>query len=189
VSRTCARAALLLLIPCVACEPIAIPADDHADPASTRLEPGDPLPEFVLTDRTGNTVTPAAFLGKVTTLTFIVPGAPQSDSFLRRIDDAHDRLGADASGVGRYLVTLPTSDHASALIERDGWQSLGGDAEMVISLAARFAVLTWPGAGDLPAQTLGAAVVGPDGLIAALFGGIETWEEMDLLVAIVEAGR
>ena len=184
-----ALGSLLLLISCLACEPIPSPATESADPLFARLEPGDQLPQFLLTDRQGNTVTPATLLGRVSTLTFVVPGAAQPESFLRRVDDVYDRLGADAARGRRYLVTLPSPAIESPIAERDGWESLSGDAEIVAELAARFGVLSWSGSNGIPAQTLGVAVVAPDGLIAAIFGGLETWEEMDLLVAITQADR
>lgn len=182
-------APLLLLIACQACEPIAAPAAESLDTLPPRLETGDQLPAFLLIDAYGNSVSPASLLGRVTTLTFVVPGATQPESFLRRIDDVYDRLGADAGRAKRYMVTLPAAESAARRAEREGWHSLTGDAEAVINLAARFGVLTWPGSDGVPAQTLGVAVVAPDGLIAGLFGGLETWEEMDLLVAITQAGR
>ncbi len=186
--QTCACAAVVLfVVSCAACEPIPAPSAESPDPTSTRLAPGDRLPEFLLRDSTGKAVTPTAFLGKVTTLTFVTPDATQPAPFLRRIDDVYDRLGADAISVRRYLVTLPATDDEAQFAERDGWRVLSGDADVVIDLAARFGVLTWPVTGGGHAQTLGVAVVGPDGLIAALLGGLETWEEMDLLAAITRA--
>lgn len=187
---TSVRTALLVLILSgVACEPIAVPASEGSDSVSARVEPGDRLPEFLLTDSAGNVVTPAALLGNVATLTFVVPGAAQPESFLRRIDDVYDRLGAEGIGVTRYLVTLPTPGNASALATRDGWVSLRGNPEAVVDLAARFGVMTWPGTDGALVQTLGVAVIGPGGVVAARFSGLETWEEMDLLIAIVDAGR
>jgi len=185
VTRNYVGAALLLLSICdVACEPIAAPAPRSSEVTSARIEPGDRIPEFELTDQA-----PATLLGSVATLTFVVPGAAQPDAFLRRIDDVCDRLGADAARVGRYLVTLPAAGNESAVAERDSWQSLHGDPETVIDLAARFGVVAWTGSDGVPVQTLGVAVIGPGGLVAARFGGLETWEEMDLLVAITEASR
>jgi len=187
----CLRGALFLsLVWGLACEPIAAPATEGTPgPTSARVEAGDRLPEFLLRDQAGNTVTPATLLGTVSTLTFAVPGAAQPGPFLSRIDDVYDRLGADAIRVGRYLVTLPGPGDGSSPVERAGWQSLRGDPEAVADLAARFGVVTWPGPDGDTVQTLGAAVIGPSGVVAGRFGGLETWEEMDLLVAITQAGR
>ncbi len=180
---------LALTLSSVACEPIAVPADEGSNSVSARAEPGDRVPEFLLTDSAGNAVTPATLLGNVTTLTFVVPGAAQPDSFLRRIDDVYDRLGADGIGVTRYLVTLPTRGSESTIVTRAGWLSLRGNPEAIADLAARFGVMTWLGTDGTPEQTLGVAIIGPGGMVAARFAGLETWEEMDLLIAIVEAGR
>jgi cytochrome oxidase Cu insertion factor (SCO1/SenC/PrrC family) len=180
---------LLLLGSGLACEPIPAPAVENPRPTSSRIEVGDHLPEFLLEDQAGNTVTPASLLGAVATLTFVVPDAAPPEALLRRIDDVYDRLGADAIRVVRYLVTLPAPGGASSLVERDGWTSLRGNAEAVTDLAARFGVVTWLGPDAEPVQTLAVAIIGPGGVVTARFAGLETWEGMDMLVAIVEAGR
>jgi len=190
VRHTYASAGLfLLLVSGLACEPIAAPAAEDPGTILPRIEPGDPLPEFRLRGQAGNTVTPATLLGTVTTLTFVVPGTAQPESFLRRIDDVYDRLGADGLRVGRYIVVLPAAGNDSAIPARAGWQLLRGNPEAVTDLASRFGVVTWPGSDGHPVQTLGVAIIGPRGLVVARFGGLETWEEMDLLVAITEARR
>jgi len=190
VTRTRLGPALVLpLLACLACEPIAAPATESRDTSPARLEAGDRLPEFLLTDQADNAVTPATLRGSVVTLTFVVPGAAQPAPFLQRIDDVYDRLGADGIHVRRYLVTLVAGGDASLLAQRSGWLSLRGDPETVGLLAARFGVVSWPGADGDPVQTVGVAIIGPDGLVAARFGGLETWQEMDLLLAIAEAGR
>lgn len=187
--HTGVSALLLLLTSSLACEPIVAPVVQHRDLASARLELGDPIPELLLTDSGGNRITAATLSGTVATLTFVVPGAAQHGAFLRRIDDVFDRLGEDGTRVRRYLVTLPADpdmDHPP-LVEREGWQALRGAPAAVTDLAARFGVVTWRGSDGEPVQTLSVAIIGPGGVVRARLRGLETWVEMDLLVAITNA--
>ncbi len=187
----CIRALLLSsLVIGVGCEPIAAPPPEQDELAAARLEPGDRLPQFHLRDHNGEPLTPASLLGSVATLTFVAPGTTTPELFLQRVDDVYDRLGDEATEIERYIVTLPTPGLSpSALVERAGWQSLRGDPDATIDLARRFGVMAWLGSDGTPVQNVSIAVIRPDGVIAARLGGVETWQEMDLLVAITEAGR
>lgn len=167
----------------MACEPIQQP-EDAAIPGLA-LEAGDRVPSFELRDTSGRVVTEKDLVGRVTIITFMVSGSPQAAPYLRRLEDTLDRLGP-APDVARLFIRLPGS-----LTEQEpaGWTGLAGEAKSVSQLANRFAVLTWSSSDSFPHQTFAVAVIGPDGRLVRRFGGLQTWDELDLIAAVADAGR
>ncbi len=134
------------------------------DPPSsgTAVQPGEPVPNFTLTDQTGSPVQLSQFQGKVVALTFGYSRCPRPDFCLRLSDNLarlQTRFHADA---GRNLVLLtiaidPEHDHGKALDEYAGtwkadpaiWHFLTGPLPDVKAAASLFGMNFWTSEGLL----------------------------------------
>ena len=125
----------------------------------------------------------ASELGGAAVLVFVGSDAIAVDRYLTRIDDTMDRLGADADGFSRLAVLFPGVELPDW--RREGWTGLAGQELEVRELARRFGSAQWGGA--IPAQSFSVTVIDRRGVTVRRLGGLTTWNEMELLVALDEA--
>jgi hypothetical protein len=172
------------------CEPIAAPQPPDNGAVALELEVGAAIPPFGVINRTGERLASANLFRGVTLLTFVVPAAEQPAMLFARVDDALDRLGDDAADLNLVAVELPGLRQLASHPTRHPWNRVAGShPEELTRVAARLGVLAWHTHEDTAMQTLGLAVVRPDGTLHARFGGLATWAEIDLVAAIVGANN
>lgn len=168
--------------------------------ASSLLSPGDPVPDFTLTDQTNAPVTLSAFAGKVVALNFVYTRCPLPDYCFRlsnNFGQLQKRFGPQA---GLVLITVtfdPANDRPDVLAryaqiwkaDPSFWHFLTGPAADIQRVCARFGVGYWPDEG-LFVHTLHTAVINREGkLVANLEGNRYTSRQLGDLVETVLRAR
>lgn len=143
------------------------------------LAPGEPVPDFELTDQTGARVRLSAFRGRVVAINFIYTRCP--------LPDVCPRLSANFARLARrfgprvVLLSLtidPQHDTPEVLAQYaklwganlESWHFLTGDAAVIRSAASAFGMLYFAEEGSLT-HTSATAVVGREGRLAGIVEG------------------
>jgi len=151
--------------------------------SGTVLRPGEPVPDFTLTDQTGTKISLHQFAGKVVLLDFVytrcaLPNycyrfSNQFGTLQRRFAD---RLGKD---VVQMTITFdPVHDQPEVLADyaktwkanSKTWHFLTGSPEDVERVCSWFGIEAWPNEGLL-VHTLHTAIIDRDGRLAANLEG------------------
>jgi protein SCO1/2 len=156
---------------------------DKANPLAPTLETGQPVPDFTLTDQTGQRVSLSRFKGKVVGVTFIYTSCPLPD-YCFRLSNNFGRLQKRFAGrLGRDLVLLsvsfdPAHDTPEVLAkyastwkaDPNSWRFLTGTPDEVKAVCRMFGLNFWPDEGTL-AHSLHTLVIDREGKLAANFEG------------------
>ena len=154
---------------------------DKANPLAPTLETGQPVPDFTLTDQTGQRVSLSRFRGKVVGVTFIYTSCPLPD-YCFRLSNNFGRLQKRfADQMGRDLVLLsisfdPVHDQPEVLAkyastwkaDPNSWRFLTGTPAEVKAVSRMFGLNFWPDEGAL-AHSLHTLVIDREGKLAANF--------------------
>ena len=146
---------------------------------------GEPIPDFTLTDQTGQRVSLSRFEGKVVAVTFIYTSCPLPD-YCFRLSNNLGRLQKRFAGqMGRDLVLLsvsfdPIHDQPEVLAkyasiwkaDPNSWHFLTGTPSEVKSVCALFGLNFWPDEGTLT-HSLHTVIIDRKGKLAANFDGNE----------------
>jgi protein SCO1 len=164
--------------------------------AAARLSPGDPVPDFTLTDQANHSVTFSAFAGKVIALNFVYTRCPLPDYCFRLSNNfglLQKRFGPDA-GLVLITVTFDPGNDRPDVLERYAqiwkadpklWHFLTGPAAEIQRVCALLGVGYWPDEG-LYVHTLHTAVIDRQGrLVANLEGNRYTARQLGDLVESV----
>src|ERR1700693_2099368 len=124
---------------------------------ASSVEPGQPVPDFVLIDQTGQRVALSQFAGKVVAVTFIYTSCPLPD-YCFRLSNNFGRLNKRfADRMGRDLVLLsisfdPVHDQPKVLAkyastwkaDPESWHFLTGQVDDVKAVSRQFGLNFWP---------------------------------------------
>lgn len=156
---------------------------DKANPPAPTLEVGQAVPDFTLTDQTGQRVSLSRFKGTVVGVTFIYTSCPFPD-YCFRLSNNFGRLQKRfARQMGRDLVLLsisfdPVHDTPEVLAkygrtwkaDANSWHFLTGMPDEVKAVCHRFGLNFWPDDGSL-AHSMHTLVIDREGKLAANFEG------------------
>lgn len=165
-----------------------------------RLQPGDEVPDFALTDQDGQARRLSDLRGKVVVLTFIYTRCPLPDfcpAMDRRFSELSQSLATSASRSEKVrLVSLsfdPENDTPEVLkkhAEIRGakpplWTFAVASHEELGKIAPALGLMYGPGKNEI-IHNLCTAVIGPDGKLARLDVGTKNndWTTADMLKAI-----
>ena len=158
---------------------------DKTNPPPAPIAIGAPVPDFTLTDQTGQRVSLARFTGKVVAVTFIYTSCPLPD-FCFRLSNNFGRLQKRFAGqMGSDLVLLsisfdPVHDQPEVLAkyasiwkaDPNSWHFLTGTPAEVKAVCYRFGLNFWPDEGALT-HSMHTLVIDREGKLAANFEGNE----------------
>jgi protein SCO1/2 len=156
---------------------------DKANPMPPLIAIGAPVPDFTLTDQTGQRVSLSRFAGKVVGVTFIYTSCPLPD-YCFRLSNNFGRLQKRFTArMGRDLILLsisfdPTHDTPEVLAkyasswkaDPSSWHFLTGTADEVKAVCRRFGLNFWPDDGSL-AHSMHTLVIDRKGKLSANFEG------------------
>lgn len=156
---------------------------EKTNPLPAPIALGAPVPDFTLTDQTGQRVSLSRFAGKVVGVTFIYTSCPLPD-YCFRLSNNFGRLQKRfAARMGRDLVLLsisfdPVHDSPEVLAkygsiwkaDPNSWHFLTGTPDEVKAVCRRFGLNFWPDDGAL-AHSMHTLVIGREGKLAANFEG------------------
>jgi protein SCO1 len=156
---------------------------DKANPLAPTIAMGDRVPDFTLTDQTGQRVSLSQFAGKVVGLTFIYTTCPLPD-YCFRLSNNFGRLQKRfADRMGRDLVLLsvsfdPVHDQPAVLAgyastwkaDPNSWHFLTGTLPEVKAVCRGFGLNFWPDEAALT-HSLHTVVIDRQGKLAANFEG------------------
>lgn len=156
---------------------------DKANPPPAPIAIGEPVPDFTLTDQTGQRVSLSRFAGKVVGVTFIYTSCPLPD-FCFRLSNNFGRVQKRfAARMGSDLVLLsisfdPAHDTPEVLAkyastwnaDPNSWHFLTGTPAEVKAVCRRFGLNFWPDEGSL-AHSLHTLVIDRAGKLAANLEG------------------
>lgn len=152
-------------------------------PPKNQVAIGGPVPNFQLTDQSGQTVNSADFLGKVVVVNFIYTRCP--------LPDVCPRLSAGfaylqrkfADGMGRDVVLLsvtldPAYDTVAVLsnysarwhASKDGWRFLTGGKDAITTVAGYFGMVYWAEEDSIVHSSV-TGIIGRDGRLVARLEG------------------
>lgn len=153
------------------------------EPQPAPLAIGAPVPDFTLTDQTGQRVSLSRFAGKVVAVTFIYTSCPLPD-YCFRLSNNFGRLQKRFAGrMGKDLILLsisfdPVHDQPEVLAkyastwkaDPNSWHFLTGTLADVKAVCHRFGLNFWPDEGAL-AHSMHTLVIDRQGRLAANFEG------------------
>ncbi len=156
---------------------------DGKAPPPASLAIGAPVPDFTLTDQTGQRVSLSSLAGKVVGVTFIYTSCPLPD-YCFRLSNNFGRLQKRfAARMGSDLVLLsisfdPVHDSPEVLAkygsiwkaDPNSWRFLTGTLAEVQAVCRRFGLNFWPDMGTL-AHSMHTLVIDREGKLAANFEG------------------
>ncbi len=167
--------------------------------AALALSPGDPVPDFTLTDQTNHPVRFSAFAGKVVVLNFIYTRCPLPD-YCFRLSNNFGQLQkrfAPTRDLVLLTVTFDPGNDSPDVLARYGqiwkadpgfWHFLTGPPAEIQRLCALFGVGYWPDEGFYT-HSLHTAVIDPQGkLVANLEGNRYAARQLGDLVETVIHG-
>jgi protein SCO1/2 len=163
--------------------PPASPADWQNPVISRILVPGDPVPDFELTDQNGRRVSISRLRGKVIAINFIYTRCPLPD-YCPRMTAHFTALSTRFAGrLEQDLVLLsvsfdPQFDTAEVLnryaksfgADRRGWHFLTGTKEEIARVCGFFGLGYWPDEGAIT-HNLQTGLIDRDGRLAASVEG------------------
>ena len=167
-----------------------------SDPAARELAVGEQVPDFTLTDQTGQLVRLSQFAGKVVAAAFVYTSCPLPNYCFRLSNNLGRVRKRFAGRLGRDLVLLsvtidPVHDTPEVLAkyaatwkaDAKSWHFLTGPEADVKAVSRRFGVNFWPDEGALT-HSLHTVVIDRQGKLAANFEGNEfTAEQLGDFVA------
>jgi len=169
--------------------------------AALALSPGDPIPDFTLTDQANHPVTFSAFAGKVVALNFVYTRCPLPDYCFRLSNNLGQLQKRFAAGRDLVLLTVtfdPVNDQPDVLAKYAQvwkanpamWHFLTGPVPQIQHLCALFGVGYWPDEG-LYTHSLHTAVIDRKGrLVANLEGNRYTARQLgDLVETVINRPR
>jgi protein SCO1/2 len=174
-------------------------ADPSTEPRGMAL--GQPIPDFALTDQTGQRIALSQFAGKVVAITFIYTSCPLPD-YCFRLSNNFGRLSkrfANRMGMDLVLLSItfdPVHDQPKVLAkyaatwkaDAKSWHFLTGALPEVQAVCRQFGLNFWQEEGALT-HSLHTIVVDRHGKLAANFEGNDfTAEQLGDFVE-VEMGR
>jgi protein SCO1/2 len=156
---------------------------DKTNPPPAPIAIGAPVPDFTLTDQTGQRVSLSRFAGKVVGVTFIYTSCPLPD-FCFRLSNNFGRLQKRFRAMmGSDLVLLsisfdPVHDQPEVLAkyasawkaDPNSWHFLTGTPDEVKAVCRRFGLNFWPDEGAL-VHSMHTLVIDRAGKLAANFEG------------------
>jgi len=158
---------------------------DKANPRAPTIAAGDYVPDFTLTDQTGQRVSLSGFAGKVVGLTFVYTTCPLPDYCFRLSNNFALVRKRFASRMGRDLVLPslsfdPLHDRPDVLAkyasiwkaDPASWHFLTGTLPEVKAVCRRFGLNFWPDETRLT-HSLHTIVIDRQGRLAANFEGNE----------------
>lgn len=165
-----------------------------------RLQPGDEVPNFAMTDQDGQTRHLADLRGKVVVLTFVYTRCPLPDycpAMDRRFSDLAQSLSRSAARSEKVrLVSLsfdPDNDVPEVLkkharirgAEPPLWTYAVASHEELAAIAPALGLIYGPGKNEI-IHNLCTAIIGPDGKLARLEVGTKNndWSTADFLQTI-----
>jgi protein SCO1/2 len=160
---------------------LRIPADEPGMPVAERtLAPGEPGPDFRLTDQLARTVRLSDFRGKVVAISFLYTRCPVPEVCPRlaaAFASAHRRF-ADPDLILLSITIDPVHDTPEVLAAyaklwraRSGqWRFLTGTPEDIAQVGRDYGLVYWPEEGVV-AHTARTYVIGRDGRVAAAIEG------------------
>jgi protein SCO1 len=164
--------------------PVA-PADWQSPVTSRILIPGEPVPNFELTDQTGRRVSISQLRGRVIAVNFIYTRCPLPDYCPRMTGTFVALSSRFAASLERDLVLLsisfdPQYDTSEVLnryaaasgANRRGWHFLTGTKEDVSRVCGLFGLGYWPDEGAIT-HNLQTGLIDRDGRLAATVEGNE----------------
>ncbi len=166
-------------------------------PRSSRLREGDLVPAVALIDEQGEPITPGAWPGRYSVITFIFTRCPVPEfcpAMALRYGELQAAIQADAAlkpKVGLLSITLDPDFDSPAILaaygaalgaDRDTWRFATGKSIQIDLLTRAFAVFNERDGVTLN-HTLCTALVGPDGRIVEVWRG-NHWKSAELLAAI-----
>lgn len=181
--------------------PAKRPSDTRSGNAE-RLKEGDPLPDFALIDEKNQPLTRATFAGKPLLLTFIFTRCPLPNFcplITNNFREIRTSLAADpalAKDLQMLSVSFDTDFDTPEVLaryakehapDRVNWSFATGTPEQIAALTAAFSVRVQPEAGTI-SHGLCTALIGPDGIIRAIFRG-NTWKPEELIAALRKMDR
>ena len=154
------------------------------------VQPGDPIPDFTLTDQTGKSVRFSQMRGEPVAVTFlytrcpIATACPMTTAKFSKLDAMLDQ-----KKFGRLLTVTVDPEHDTPAVLAEyartvgakpkRWQFLTGDPKAVADVASSFGVMYYPEKGQV-IHTQAVAVVDPKGRLATIYFG-EHWEAEHIL--------
>jgi protein SCO1/2 len=146
---------------------------------------GDPVPDFALTDQTGQTVRLSQMRGEPVAVTFIYTRCPIATACpltATRFAKLDSLLKAKGFGKLLTITVEPERDTPKVLAEYAShlgadparWKFLTGDPKAVADVASRFGVIYYPDAGQV-VHAQAVAVVDPAGRLATIYYG-DNWD-------------
>ena len=154
------------------------------------VQPGDPVPDFTLTDQAGAPVRLSQMRGEPVAVTFlytrcpIATACPMTTAKFSKLDAM---LAKEKFGRLLTVTVDPEHDTPAVLAEYakmvgadlKRWKFLTGSPAAVADVATSFGVMYYPEKGQM-VHTQAVAVVGPDGRLATIYYG-EHWEAEHIL--------
>ncbi len=158
---------------------------DHSDPAAAEIATGQSVPDFTLTDQTGQSVRLTQFTGKVIAAAFVYTRCPLPNYCFRLSNNLgrvqkrfHDRVGSEL--ILLSITMDPVHDTPDVLAKYGeiwkadpaSWHLLTGKEPEVRRVCRQFGVNFWPDEGTLT-HSLHTIVIDRQGKLAANFEGNE----------------
>jgi len=180
-------------------------ADAPAAGGSAEPQPGDPVPDFTLTNQDGKRITLADYRGRALVLTFIYTRCPLPDycplmtSHFAEIDQALKGDAALYEKTHLLSVSVDPEYDSPAVLRGYGakytggaafnhWEFATGKPEEVKKAAAWFGLQYWAEGGQI-VHSLRTAVIAPDGRLVKLYHGNE-WQPAEIVADLrgIQAG-
>jgi protein SCO1/2 len=154
-----------------------------ASPTETRVSIGQPVPDFALTDQSGQRVTLSEFAGKIVAVTFVYSRCPLpnycfrlSNNFGRLQKRFKDRLGKDL--ILLSVIIDPVHDKREALAnyariwkaDPQAWHFLTGPVPDIEQICRRFNMNFYPDEALL-VHSFSTAIIDRQGKMSALLEG------------------
>jgi protein SCO1/2 len=153
------------------------------EPPHATVQPGQPVPDFTLTDQTGARVALSQFAGKVVALTFIYTSCPLPDYCFRLSNNFGQLSKRFAGRMGHDLILFsltfdPVHDQPKVLAQYAAtwkadpasWHFLTGSLEEVKAVSHQFGLNFWADEGSYT-HSLHTLVIDRHGKLAADFEG------------------
>ena len=180
-------------------EAVATALRGGASPASSRLRPGDAVPDVSLVTQANQPFTTRNLLGHLTAVTFIFTRCPMPEFcplMVKRFQQVQREIAQDPRlGKARLLaVTLdpafdtpPVLDAYATAMQADParWQFVTGTAAEIQRLTKAFAIHVERN-GVLLDHTLATAVIGPDGRVIEVWRG-NGWTSSEVVSTLRQA--
>lgn len=156
------------------------------------LAPGDPVPNFTLTDQTGRKVQLEDFRGRTVILTFFYRTCPEASMCPRLMARLRKAWEAARPRTGDRLrvlaITLDPKNDTSQVLARYAdaqrvsapeWRFLTGPGATIRSVASLFGVTSMPGRDGKIDHNMGTAILSSDLRLVRVFAGSD-WDPAEV---------